>query len=832
MSSDVPENTDLVPAGPVSVRTLCDFTARSGDLDRRFAPAASALEGIAGHITVARRRGPGYEAEVAVAGTLAGLSVRGRADGFDAAARRVDEVKVVRRIMPGAAPASPARQALHRAQARAYAALLARHRDLPAVEVALVYHELATQRDTVVAEIASREALESELAARCAAYRDWARQQARHRAARDDWLARLRFPHGGWRDGQRRLAAAVHRTVRRGGVLLAQAPTGIGKTVATLYPALLSMPAERVDKLFVLGARTTGRGVVLETLRRLAAAPHGDTAAPLRVLELAGKAHACEQPGRACHGGDCALAAGFHDRLPAARAEAVAAAWMDRPTLRRIALAHAVCPYHLAHELVAWADVVVGDVHHWFDPCGLLHATTQAEGWRVALLVDEAHNLLERTRRMYSAALSLRDLRAALADPALPASARPALARLAAECATVARDHPAPHAVLDRVPARWREALDDATAALGEAFADGPGAGAPTAALLRLRFDLLRLSRLVEDDATHAVLDVTDGSVGAVDDAPATLFDHAAVAEGAAADRVLTWRNIVPAPHLAPRFGRAVATVLFSATLAPPDYHRRLLGLPDDCGWIDIGSPFDHGRLAVRIAGDLSTRRADRTASLGSLARRMLEQVREAPGNYLAFFSSHAYLEMAQGALRALDPSMPVWAQRPAMDEAARADFLARFVDGGCGIGFAVLGGAFAEGVDLPGRRLVGAFVATLGLPPPDAVNECIRRRLQALFGTADGERYAYLVPGVQKVVQAAGRVIRGPEDSGTLWLLDDRWQRPDARRLLPAGWRPLVVRAGKADRDRGLAAAASVPISTSGSVRDEGSRPLETDAR
>jgi Rad3-related DNA helicase len=215
-------------------------------------------------------------------------------------------------------------------------------------------------------------------------------------------------------------------------------------------------------------------------------------------------------------------------------------------------------------------------------------------------------------------------------------------------------------------------------------------------------------------------------------------------------------------------------------------FHADLLGLPPDVAWVDVESPFDAGQLRVQVA-PLSTRFAHRPASLAPIGELMARQFAQAPGNYLAFFSSFDYLQQVAELFQSLHPEVPVWTQARQMTEGARGDFLARFQAGGSGIGFAVLGGAFAEAVDLPGRRLIGAFIATLGLPQVNPVNEQMKARLETLFGA--GHDYAYLFPGLQKVVQAAGRVIRTTSDEGVVFLIDDRFRRADVRRLLPAWW-------------------------------------------
>ncbi|MEP7243405.1 MAG: ATP-dependent DNA helicase, partial [Gammaproteobacteria bacterium] len=267
-----------------------------------------------------------------------------------------------------------------------------------------------------------------------------------------------------------------------------------------------------------------------------------------------------------------------------------------------------------------------------------------------------------------------------------------------------------------------------------------------------------------------------------------TAPDAPAAADGSIPYSVLCLRNIVPRRFLAPRFAAAHATVLFSATLAPHAFYRDILGLPEAVAWLDVRSPFHPDQLSVKLVRTISTRYLDRERSLVPIADLVARQFEAQPGNYLAFFSSFDYLNRVAALVEARHPGIPIWTQSRGMPEADRTAYLARFCEGGQGVGFAVLGGVFAEGIDLPGSRLIGAFIATLGLPQINAVNEQTQRRMHAMFGA--GYEYTYLYPGLQKVVQAAGRVIRATSDRGVLYLIDDRFERPEINRLLPTWWK------------------------------------------
>lgn len=744
----------------VAVRALCEFTAKQGDLDLRFTPSPTAQEGIAGHAVVAARRGDNYTSEVALEGGWGPLHVRGRADGYDPDQNLIEEVKTYR----GQFTSIPDNHRhLHWAQLRIYGHLMCQSLEMEQVNLALVYFDIGPQLETVLRETRTRAELAAIFEQHCARFLAWAEQEMRHRAGRDVALQALRFPHADFRPGQRQLAEAVFRANAGKRCLLAQAPTGIGKTIGTLFPLLKAAPQQGIDKLFFLAAKTPGRRLALDAAATLKA---GGTL-PLRVLELTARDKACEHPDKACHGESCPLAQGFYDRLPAARAAALDAPLLDRDALRDIGLAHDVCPYYLGSEMARWSDVVVGDYNYWFDGGAMLYALALNNGWRVSVLADEAHNLVARARGMYTAQLDRALLRAARAVAA-PGLHKP-LDKVKRAWLDVSKAAPLPYQVLDSLPDKFSKALQEAGSAITEHLADVAVPLEP--ALQDFYFEVLAFLRLAESFGEHSILDLTRSNER---------------------DTQLCIRNVVPAPFLAPRFALAHSTTLFSATLSPWHYFADLLGMPEDTAWVDVESPFVASQLRVAVAHGISTRYQHRAASLQPIAELMARQYQQMPGNYLAFFSSFDYLEQAADAFAKRHPDVPTWRQARRMSELERAAFLERFVEGGCGIGFAVLGGAFGEGVDLPGERLIGAFVATLGLPQVNPVNEQLRQRMGVMFGA--GYDYTYLYPGIQKVVQAAGRVIRTEQDRGTVWLIDDRFARPEVLELLPAWWQVEVT--------------------------------------
>ena len=749
----------------VAVRTLCEFAAKQGDLDLRFTPSPTSQQGVVGHQTVAASRSAAYRSEVSLSGEYRHLVVRGRADGYDPDRQLLEEVKTFK----GDLDLMPANhRQLHWAQAKVYGALLCRQFDLAELTVSLVYFDIGRQQEAPpLSQQCTANELQAFFEALCERFIAWADGELEHRERRDAALTRLRFPHEGFRAGQRDLAKAVFNATRLGRCLLAQAPTGIGKTIATLFPMLKACPVQELDKIFYLTAKGSGRSLALNALETIRRSQPG---MPLRVIELVAREKSCEHPDKVCHGESCPLARGFYDRLPAARTAAVSAGALTRESLREIALAHAVCPYYLGQEVARWCDVIVGDYNHFFDSAAMLHGLTLANAWRVGVLVDEAHNLVDRARAMYSASLESAQLRSIRASA--PATLKRPLDRLQRSWTRLLKGANEAYTVLDEPPRVFASALQDAAGAISEHLADSPTA--VDSALLQFYFDALQFTRLIDTFGTHSLFDVT------LDPSTASGRRHAG--------STLCVRNVLPAPFLKSRFAAVRATVLFSATLTPWNFYADTLGLPDDTAWLDVAAPFKAEQLSVHIVRDVSTRYRHRSSSLAPIARVIAAQYDAIPGNYIAFFSSFDYLEQAVGEFSARHPRIPTWQQGRRMNEAEREAFLARFAEDGCGVGFAVLGGCFAEGIDLAGTRLIGAFIATLGLPQINPVNEELRRRLDGEFGA--GYDYAYLFPGIRKVVQAAGRVIRTLSDSGVLHLIDDRFARPEVRRLLPTWWR------------------------------------------
>ncbi|MGP1716039.1 MAG: ATP-dependent DNA helicase [Methylophilus sp.] len=744
------------------MRTLCELTAKTGSLDQRFTPSPTAIEGMLGHLAVTARREHYYQTEISLTGEYQNIFVRGRADGYDPELNQLEEVKTYK----GHLDRMPENhRLLHWAQAKVYAHLMCVEKALSAINVALVYYNVTSKEETLLVEEYPAASLQAFFESLCAKLQVWADQELAHRANRNKELSKLDFPYPEFRTGQRVLAESVYKSAMKQRHQLIQATTGIGKTLGTIFPLLKAMPEAKLDKVFFLTAKSSGRALGLNAIRTV---HKSNPALHIRTLELTSREKSCEHPDKSCHGESCPLANGFYDRLPNARNEALKQHMMDKSTLRKVALKHQVCPYYLSQDLANWSDVVVGDYNYYFDLYALLYAGTVLNEWKVSVLVDEAHNMIERSRKMYSAELNYGAFNDMLAHA--PKSLKSVLEKLNISWVVLNRSQTVRYEVYPYIPEEFEEQLQRVISRITDYLAEYPTFN--DAKVLNFYFDALQFATLAESFGEHSLFDITktEASVG--------LFQQ---------DATLCIRNVVPAKYLNTRFKAANSNTLFSATLSPSSFFNDMLGLPENTSFLDVESPFAATQLKVKVAKHISTRFKERHSSHEPIVHLVARQFIERPGNYILFLSSFDYLSDVQSLFTRSYPNIPTRAQSRIMSETDKEQFVNDFTLTSEVIAFAVLGGSFGEAIDLTGDRLIGAFIATLGLPQINDVNEQMRLRMEKIFGL--GYEYTYLYPGLQKVVQAAGRVIRTTDDIGVIHLMDDRYHQSKIKKLLPKWW-------------------------------------------
>jgi DNA excision repair protein ERCC-2 len=766
----------------VAVKTLVEFAAKQGSLDRRFTPAPTGQEGIEGHKRVTSNRPKDYQTEISLNIGYKSLTFRGRADGFNPSTRCIEEIKT----FYGDVNAIPENhRALHWAQARCYGWMLCTENDWQEITLALIYFDLRKQQEHRFEQVWSADNLHTYCQALAEKYYQWQTQINERIQQRNTWIDALTFPYATMHSGQRAMAEAVYKAAATGRVVLAQAPTGTGKTLAALFPAIKAMTRTPVDKIFYLTAKTTGKHLALDNIAGIISdAELGENNKPalLRTLELTAKEKSCLAPDKQCQGSACPYALDFYTKLDAARQAAYQYPILDKATLAELAQQFQICPFYLSMEMARWVDIVVADVNYYFDGTPLLLGLTKEFDWQPYLLIDESHNLIDRARQMYSAELDRGQL--LIAKKQAPAPIKKSLTRInqywleiiksltdKEDKSNIQQDklH-----LIDRVPYKFSLALVDFTNTYVEWLQNHPDQPVQNNPLQEFFFSALHYQTVAEYLDDHFCLDMQNLSAQ-----PGTYSK----------EEILMLRNLIPARPLNQRLQSAHCACYFSATLNPPHYYQTLLGLPEDTVYLNTPSPFAHTQLQVHIAHKLSTRYKHRAAAIAPICKIIQQQITEEKGNALVFFSSYEFLQQVEQQLRAaLNPDeTQLIIQSKNMSEADRQEFIQQFSQHNNLLGLAVLGGAFSEGIDLTGDALKGAFIATLGLPQVNSVNEHLRQVMQTQFNR--GYDFTYTYPGIQKVIQAAGRVIRTNTDTGYLWLLDQRFGEPEVLNLLPEWW-------------------------------------------
>ncbi len=746
----------------VAVRTLVETVMLSGSLSA-MASSARLLDGIRGHQALQAIQADGARNEVSVSGTVCSahieLTVYGRIDRlYDET--RVEEIKTTYLESEHLGCGDPQ----HWAQAKCYAFLFCETAQIDSIEVCLTYFHLDTGEITTFCETHSRAELESFYLLLTGRYLDLLETEYVHeRALRED-VRQMAFPYPAFREGQHELAAQVYYAIREKSALLAQAPTGTGKTMAVLFPALKALADGHAAKIFYLTARTTQQEAAVNAAK-LIRAPH------LRAVVLSAKEKMCVYDHPVCREGDCPRAEGYYDRL----GEALSSmnqldGVFTADVIRAHAAKHFLCPFELSLDLSLSCDLIICDYNYAFDPRVRLQRffTTGRNGF--VLLVDEAHNLPDRARGMYSAALSLASVtetRRSVPKQQRKTPLYRALKRLESQIAALFEGLEPPLAQTE-APDALTQAVEGA---LDQLSADS--IPADRALARQLSFDL---------SSFRYVLDLYDAQYR-------TLY------QGGKTTRVITLFCTDAAGKLAEVYKKCRSEILFSATLSPFAFYRDLSGVKAETPFLALPSPFPPENLAVYHLS-LDTRFAAREATLHAVCESICAFVRARErGNYLVFAPSHAYLSKLSALLRDLLPEAVFLEQSPKMDDEARAAFLAQFLPDvqGITIGLAVMGGVFAEGIDLPAERLCGAVVVGVGLPQVCLERDVLREAYEETYQS--GFRYAYQYPGMSKVLQAAGRIIRTETDRGALLLIDTRYSLSDYRALLPPHWNMRHVR-------------------------------------
>ena len=764
----------------ISVRALIEFILRSGDIDNRTESGPDPEAMLAGgriHRKIQRSMPSTYRAEVPLKTTFEDgdlqLVVEGRADGID---RRdgmvlVDEIKGVYADVTRFTEAKP----LHLAQAYCYACMLAREEGLSGVTCQITYCDLDTEEIRRFQTVRTAEELETWMTDLAEQYFRWAHFQADHREERNRSGEALDFPYD-YRPGQKRIAVDVFRAVRRSRNLFVQAPTGVGKTLSVLFPSVKAMAEGLTERIFYLTAKTVTASVAEENLQVLLSRGLDLLACTIRAKEKL-----CPNEVFECNPELCPYAKGHFDRVNDAVFELLKEGGLfTAERLLAAAEKAGVCPYEFALDVSVWCDTVIADYNYAFDPrVRLRRYFSEGTGGDYIFLVDEAHNLPDRASEMYSASLVKEDV-------------------LALKKLIMKKDGRTSRALdrLNRAMLSLRRNLGDYPE-VGRGILSGTVAELPDINFLMepLTGSYFELSRLLEEQKNFPERkEVLTGFfeirtfLETAEQAGEGYRIYARFDDDGFRIRLLC---VDPSARLKKCLESARTTVFFSGTLLPVQYYKEMLtGDPEEYA-IYTESPFDPENRLLLAASDVSSRYQRRTETeFRRIAEYLRITVSAKIGNYLAFFPSYEFLGKVEKVLRI--PGTEILVQEKEMDEDQRRAFLSVFAkaDGNSRLGLCVMGGAFSEGIDLAEDRLIGCIVVGTGLPAINPESELVKEYFDA--AGKDGFDYAYRYPGMNKVRQAAGRLIRTDRDRGVILLLDDRFLTPRSRSLFPLEWADL----------------------------------------
>ena len=848
------------PCIRISVRNLVEFILRHGDIDNRTGGAdkEAMQQGGRIHRKIQRQQGAEYRAEVSLKYQIACdgfiLSVEGRADGIIELPKRVviDEIKGVFKDLKRLKEP----QLLHLAQAKCYAYIYAEQKNLEEIGVQMTYCNLDTEEIRRFQEVYTQAELKKWFEELVSEYEKWARYQMEWRAKRNASIKTVEFPFE-YRDGQKKLVASVYRTILRKKKLFIQAPTGVGKTMAAVFPAVKAVGEELGEKIFYLTAKTITRTVASQAFEILRKQD-----LKMKVITLTAKEKICFCEETICNPDACPYAKGHFDRINDAiydlltREES-----FTRSKIEEYALKHQVCPFEFGLDLSLFADGIIGDYNYLFDPhVYLKRFFGDGSQGNYVFLIDEAHNLLERGREMYSAPLRKEDLLE------LKREIKQTIMSEMEEAAFKKRDK-------DEISGQMTLEMTDASKQLPQVSIPEESNGTDSlyikghklkksdgkstfvregyaerisqmlercnAQLLSMKRDcdgyrlvddidmlvqpLTRLHGIISDyleEQEKVSLEVRENLLDfyfklshfldIYERQDENYVKYTRMCEDGSFELKLFCVN--PRENLKECMLRGRSTILFSATFLPIQYYKNLLGGEKEDYEVYAHSVFDPEKRTILIAGDVTSKFTRRSREeYYNIARYIHEVVKNRHGNYMVFFPSYSFMEHIYEIYEQyfMTEEEECLVQQESMNEEEREYFLNRFRGNeDCDlqsligmeieeeeeqtlIGFCVLGGIFGEGIDLKKDSLIGVIVVGTGLPQVG----CEREILKDYFDDngENGFDYSYRYPGMNKVLQAAGRVIRTAEDVGIIVLLDERFRQYSYRRMFPREWEQVV---------------------------------------
>lgn len=746
----------------ISVRKIVEYAYRTGHLDNTYRSTARALEGIDVHKKLQGLEGQGYQKEYYLSFIVPykeiQFEITGRADGVFTldSVNYIDEIKSTNLSPEDIGNGSM----VHWGQAYLYAYMFLCLNDLSEMGVRLRYFNVETSETTVLTHIKGKEELEQITDDILEKYHDWAKLLLQSDSLFVDSSRTLGFPYHTYRKGQRKMAVSVYETIKKNKRIFLQAPTGIGKTISTLYPALKLMGEGSVEKIYYLTARSSAKEVAFDTMRTI-------TEKGLRVKSvlITAKEKICFMDECQCHKDYCPYAENYFDKINGAVYDAIQKYDLfSREIIENIAKKHQVCPFELTLEISLYSDVTICDYNYFYDPRVALRRGFGEESVKTVVLVDEAHNLPDRAREMYSADL------------------------VRSEFLEVSRP----------LKDSWKKvykSIRGINKLLLDLSKEIDNEGTKIIDLPESLPNKLRTMTSVLDDWLgknkgnkhhKEVLDLYFRAWAFISISERYSPDFCCYVEKGGDFRIKIY-CMNPSNILAEIHASVMAVVLFSATLIPLRYYVNVLGGTKEDHASRFGSPFPKDNFKLLTHTGISLRYGDRERNIPEICSLIKGFIEIKKGNYIIFFPSYSFMKDVYEYYSSCNDNHDIRLQRPDMKESENLAFISTFNTEQGIVAFAVLGGTLSEGIDLTGESLIGAMILGVGIPRINFQSDLTKDAYDRLYGR--GYEFAYMYPGYNKVLQASGRVIRTENDKGCVVLVDDRWSQKRYQQLFPESW-------------------------------------------
>ena len=752
----------------ISIRNLVEFIMRHGSIDNRYTSSIKAIEGIRGHQRVQKSYGDNYTAEVPLKYTLTyedlEIMVEGRADGILIEDEKtiIDEIKTTTKdLLLIDENTNP----LHWAQAKCYGYIYSMQNELDNIDIQITYYNIDTKSTRILRQSYTLKELEEFFFWLIDEYKSWAQLESDWVNKRNESIKKLKFPFENYRPGQRELAVRVYKSITDSKKCFAQAPTGTGKTISTLFPAIKAMGEDKTSKIFYLTAKTITREVAQNTISLMRKKD-----LKLKAVTITAKEKICKMDEVNCNPEYCPYANGYFDRINNSLKD-ILAKYNDysKDNIEKISEEYMLCPFELSLDLTNLSDVIICDYNYVFDPRVYLKRFFDTKTTDYTFLIDEAHNLVDRAREMYSATLNEEKF---VKVKKLISKKDKRITKVIKEIQSYFEDKLEDLTTLDEndlveseAPLELCEILSSFIKFVDEYLAR---TNEENEELMDLYFDVysfLSISDFYDKNYTTIYTKTFNGMT-------------------------IKIYCVNPQKVIEEKMKKAKSNIIFSATLIPMDYFMKMYSYDEEDFIINLKSPFDVKNRLLMIGDNVATTYNKRFETSDDIASYIANCVQAKKGNYMVFFPSYKYMDLVFDKMKENYPNINTSIQESNMSEEEKEEFLSMFDEDNkeTHVGFCVLGGHFSEGIDLTNDKLIGVIIVGVGMPQIGIEREIIKDHMK---DSNKGFDYAYVYPGMIKVLQAAGRCIRTDDDKGVILLLDNRYSQRRYQSLFPYEWYP-----------------------------------------